>query len=55
MKFEASDPKKGMTVAELKNAADTLVKIFENTGADLNTIPVKVWTNIKAGIKSLEV
>lgn len=54
MKFEAADPKKGLTVQELKDAADKLVLVLEATGQSLTT-PVKAWVNLKAGIKSLEV
>lgn len=55
MKFEASDPKKGLTVAELQAAVKTLVAVVEATGKDINETPVKAWVNMKAGIKSLEV
>jgi hypothetical protein len=55
MKFEAADPKKGMTVEELKTFADRIEGLVEATGKNPADVKVKAWVNIGAGIKSLEV
>lgn len=55
MKFEAKDPKKGLTVEELRTIVDRIEGLVEATGGIPADIVVKAWVNMKAGIKSLEV
>lgn len=55
MKFEATDKKKGMSLAELKDSVDKMYAMHDAMNMDPSQQHVKVWVNISAGIKSLEV
>lgn len=53
MEFEASDKKKGMSLAEVYDSVRALVERAEHNGTALTDAKVSVMVNMKAGIKSL--